>query len=279
MPDSWEAQSQSQNIIAVRGLSRGCGTTSIAAHLAAEFGRSIGQKILLFDLSLWNTDLTAIGGLVPGQSLVEFGRAVLDQNPMAPDILWNQITRYHPELPIDILPGTRDWLECSLLRETNGQVVIREALKLVAPSYDYVVVDLGANSQKPPSYSLSLLPACATHQTVVNVSNTIINVFTTPADFDFGAMVGDPQDFSVRQFFVINRSNKLDRVLALTSNQLGPGARERTVFIPEVPSLSGVQSLSVVMGKLVAGGRLSKKEERFQEGIRKLADFCVEKSA
>ena len=157
-------------VIAVRGLGRGDGATSIASNLALLLAMQ-EQRVLLLDLCLWNNDLTTTFGFPTGSSPQELATEFIETGNLAPESLRSHLQRCRSSVDLMLLPGMEHWLRIHGLRETVGWDFIH-ALLLRAKADQIcqsIIVDLGSHNPHPAPdqarhYELKdyvFFPACA----------------------------------------------------------------------------------------------------------------------
>lgn len=158
----------------MRGIARGVGSTSLAASLA--FACAMREEhTLILDLSLWNCDLTKSFDCEPGSGWNELAREFDNRNALSLDLVQRFLKTRRPNL--DLLPGTRHWLELSSLRGENGWNFIQSLFLCAKQHWHKVVVDLGSHLPNDNQRDVTFLVPCAVHASVLQASRHLVNVF------------------------------------------------------------------------------------------------------
>ncbi len=230
--------------IAVRGLGRGVGTTTITANLALMLARA-GRKTLALDLCLWNCGLTALFGTPPDSSLQELGK-LSESGDLDQDSLRSRLRACRPFL--DVLPGMTGWLTNCELQESNSWDFISQLLLNAKQDYQWVIADLGSHdSYRAPELHKSdktenyvFFQACAAHLAILDSATWVVNVFGSRVSFEIWANVRP--ETSPRDLYVVNQSNPpgLFDPLNVSDSILGS-----TVYVPTFETSKPVDPLIV----------------------------------
>lgn len=162
------------NIVAVRGIARQVGTTSLAVNLGLALAQR-DEKTLLLDLSLWNCDLTQLFGYEPTPIFIALAQEFDDHNELRIDSIRESAKSCRQNL--DLLPGTPRWIEAPELQSENGWNFIHALFVHAKELWQHIIVDLGSHLPHNAQRDNTFLPACAVHASILQASSVIVNVF------------------------------------------------------------------------------------------------------
>ncbi len=215
--------------IAVRGIARHVGTTSIAANLALMFGRQ-ASKTLVLDLSLWNSGLTQAFAGTPEPALIRLAEKFGTGMGLSVDFLETYARSYSPNL--DVLPGAEHWLEAPALHGENGWNFIQTLLVRASERWNTVVADLGSNTNIGEPRDTAFHPACAVHASVLYASSTIVGISDSIEYLrHWQDHTNEDAYFRNKTIYVVNQ-HRPDLPFGLDRYKLDPTMRIQCGFIP-----------------------------------------------
>lgn len=215
--------------IAVRGISRQVGTTSIAANLALMLSQR-GESALLLDLCLWNCDLTRLFGHAPARALVDLAQELDLDEALSMDLIDGYIKSCRSNL--DLLPGTEHWLESSLLQAENGWNFIHSFLIRAVERWSIVIADLGSHVPSTEPRDNTFLPSCAVHASILQAVTSIVGVCDSIEYLKlWQEHANQDLDFYGKTIYVINQ-HRSDLPFGLDRYKVNPRMRSQSHFIP-----------------------------------------------
>lgn len=216
-------------IVAVRGIARGVGTTSLAANLALKLA-NLDNRVLMLDLSLWNCDLTRAFGYSPEPALIELAKQLEAGSNLSIESVNPWIKPCRPNL--DLLPGAEHWLESFALQAENGWNFIQNLLVAAQTRWGLVVADLGSHTSTGEQRDNTFLPWCAVHAAILRASSVIVGVCDS---IDYLKLwqhsIGSDLKLKAKTIYVVNQ-HRSNLPLGLDRFQLEPGMRAQSRFIP-----------------------------------------------
>lgn len=219
------------NVIAVRGIARQVGTTSIAANLALTLARR-DIKTLLLDLSLWNCGLTRSLGFEPSSALIDLARELDDNNELSMDSIDEYIRSCRPNL--DLLPGAPQWLESLALRGENGWNFVHNFFLRANERWDLVIVDLGSHSPGDAQRDPTFLIASALHASVLQASSFIVGVCDSIEYLKlWQAQPNQDSSFQNKTIYVVNH-HRSTLPFGLDRYKVDENSRAKCYFFPSL---------------------------------------------
>jgi len=260
---------QVPKVIAVRGITRHVGTTSLAANLALLLARR-NEKVLLLDLSLWNCDLTRAFGYSPASALYTLAQQFYDHESLPLEAIETSVQRCRQNL--DLLPVGEHWLEMAALRAENGWNFVMTLLATAKARWNFIVADLGSyqeNSIERTDYIFRT--ANAVHAAMLFASQGIINVCDSIVYLKLWQEQAS-QDFSVhaKTRYIVNQY-RADKPFGLEKYAVDEKMRSSSHFVPRLKSgLYPIEEGLFFVERSVASKSFSREERtslRELEGI------------
>ncbi len=219
------------NVIAVRGIARKVGATSIAANLALSFAQR-GIKTLLLDLNLWNCDLTRSFGFEPSSALIDLAREMDLKNELSMGSIDGHIESCRPNL--DLLPGASPWLEVPALRGENGWNLIHNFFDRAHERWNTVIVDLGSHALSDAQRDTTFLISSAIHASVLQASSFIVGVCDSIEYFKIwqGAPSQD-SNFRDTSIYIVNKHFS-NLPFGLDRYRVDANLRAQCYFVPSL---------------------------------------------
>lgn len=219
------------NVIAVRGIARKVGATSIAANLALSFAQR-GIKTLLLDLNLWNCDLTRSFGFEPSSALIDLARGIDDNNELSMDSIDRSIKSCRPNL--DLLPGAPQWLESPAFRGENGWNLIHTLFVRAHERWNTVIVDLGSHAPSDAQRDITFLISSAVHASVLQASSFSMGVCDLIEYFKiWQAAPSQDSHFRDRSIYILNK-HRSTLPLGLDRYMVDAKMRTQCFFVPSL---------------------------------------------
>jgi len=119
-------------VIAFTSGKGGVGKTSLSVNLAIALARS-GSKVCLFDADMGMANVNIMLGVTPAYTLEH----LFTNEKSIQDIIFSGPSG------LDIVPGASGFSKCVDLDEFQQRRLV-EALELIEPNYDYLIIDTGA---------------------------------------------------------------------------------------------------------------------------------------
>lgn len=119
-------------VIAFTSGKGGVGKTSLSVNLAIALARS-GSKVCLFDADMGMANINILLGITPVYTLEH----LFTNEKSIQDIVFSG------PCGLDIIPGASGFSKCVDLDEVQQQRLV-EALEIIEPKYDYLIIDTGA---------------------------------------------------------------------------------------------------------------------------------------
>ncbi len=221
--------SEIPNVIAVRGINRHVGTTSIVANLALTLAQR-GAKTLLLDLNLWNCDLARSFGFEPTSALIDLARRLDDGEILSSESVESHIKSCRPNL--DLLPGTLHWIKSDSLRGENGWSFIHEVFVRAYERWENVLVDLGSHVSDESRRETTFLIPTAVHASILQASTFIVGVCDS-IEYLYSWQASPNQDtnFQDKTIYVVN-GHRSDLPFGLDKFKLDQNMRAQSYLIP-----------------------------------------------
>lgn len=216
-------------VIAVRGITRHVGTTSIAANLALTLAQR-GAKTFLLDLNLSNCALTHSFGIEPTSALIDLARQLDNGEALSIASVESHIKSCRPNL--DLLPGTLHWIKLDSLRGENGWNFVHELFVRAYERWENVVVDLGSHISDESQRETTFLIPTAVHASVLQASTLIVGVCDSIEYlYSWQALPNQDTNFQDRTIYVVN-GHRSDLPFGLDKFKLDQNMRAQSYLIP-----------------------------------------------
>lgn len=217
--------------VAVRGIARQVGTTSITANLAAALAAR-GEKILLLDFCLWNADLTRAFGHSPAVALIDLAQELAKGDTLSMDSIDRYIQSCRPNL--DLLPATPQWLESSILRGENGWNFIHALFVCAMDRWNTILVDLGSHVPGDKALDSTFLAMSAIHASILQASSLVIGVCDSIAYLKlWQAQPNFDSPFRDKTIYVVNH-HRSDLPFGLDRYKVHASMRAQSHLVPSV---------------------------------------------
>lgn len=255
--------------IAVRGIRRQVGTTSIVANLALAAAQN-GEKVLLLDLCLRNCDLTRAFGHEPSPALIDLATELDARDTLSLDSVDRYVKSSRPNL--DLLPGAQDWLNSPSLRGENGWNIIHALLVCAMDRWNNVIVDLGSHVPRDKSGDNTFLVSSAAHASLLQASSLIVGVCDSIEQLKLW-QEQPYQDSSLQDktTYIVNQ-HRADLPFGLDQYKLDASMRARSHFIlPVKGGLLADDNRSFFMDRVLQSEALSAEERKTLREFQDLA--------